>query len=108
MRLMHTLAFLATAVSLLTAAPLFAGEALRRPNIVLVLADDLGHSDLGCYGCRDIRTPHIDALAKQGVRFATFYSNGPECTPTRAALLTGRYQRRRTGVRHRPGQRRPL
>jgi arylsulfatase A-like enzyme len=98
MRLMHTLAFLATAVSLLTAAPLFAGEALRRPNIVLVLADDLGHSDLGCYGCRDIRTPHIDALAKQGVRFATFYSNGPECTPTRAALLTGRYQQRVGGL----------
>src|SRR5436190_12973627 len=69
-----------------------------RPNIVLVLADDMGYGDLGCYGCPDIRTPHIDSLAKQGVRLTSFYSNGPECTPTRTGLMTGRYQQRVGGL----------
>lgn len=69
-----------------------------RPNVVLLLADDLGYRDLACYGCADIRTPHIDGLARQGVKFMQFYSNGPECTPTRAALLTGRYQQRPGGL----------
>lgn len=69
-----------------------------RPNIVLLLADDLGWGDLGCYGARDIRTPRIDELARQGVRFTQFYANGPECTPTRTALLTGRYQQRVGGL----------
>jgi arylsulfatase A-like enzyme len=69
-----------------------------RPNIVLVMADDLGYGDVGCYGCSDIRTPAIDALAADGVRFTTFYSNAPECTPTRTALLTGRYQHRVGGL----------
>src|SRR5262249_9781097 len=73
-------------------------EAPRRPNIVLILADDLGYGDLACYGCRDIKTPHIDRLAAQGVRFTQFYANGPECTPTRAALLTGRYPQRVGGL----------
>jgi arylsulfatase A-like enzyme len=68
------------------------------PNVVLILADDLGYGDLGCYGCRDIKTPNIDRLASQGVRFTNFYANGPECTPTRAALLTGRYQHRVGGL----------
>jgi N-acetylgalactosamine-6-sulfatase len=71
---------------------------VRRPNVILILADDLGYGDLGCYGCRDIRTPSIDRLAAQGVRFTTFYSNGTECTPTRAALLTGRYPQRIGGL----------
>jgi arylsulfatase A len=66
----------------------------ERPNIVLFLADDFGAADLGCYGARDIRTPQIDSLAREGVRFTQCYSNGPVCTPTRAALLTGRYQQR--------------
>ena len=70
----------------------------RRPSIVLVIADDLGYGDLGCYGCPDIRTPVIDKLASQGVRFTSFYANGPECTPTRAALMTGRYQQRVGGL----------
>jgi N-acetylgalactosamine-6-sulfatase len=69
-----------------------------RPNVVLVLADDLGYGDLGCFGCPDIRTPHIDRLARQGVRFTSFYSKGPECSPTRTALLTGRYQQRVGGL----------
>lgn len=69
-----------------------------RPNVVFLLADDLGWADLGCYGAPDIRTPHIDQLARQGVRFTSFYTNGPECTPTRAALMTGRYQQRVGGL----------
>ena len=68
------------------------------PNIVLILADDMGYGDLGCYGCPDIRTPNIDSIAKQGVRLTQFYSNGPECSPTRTALMTGRYQQRVGGL----------
>ncbi|GAB5404941.1 MAG: sulfatase-like hydrolase/transferase [Aureliella sp.] len=66
-----------------------AGE---RPNVVFILADDLGYGDLGCYGRSDIRTPELDRLARQGVRLTQHYANGAECTPTRAAFLTGRYQ----------------
>ncbi|MBI5768928.1 MAG: sulfatase-like hydrolase/transferase [Verrucomicrobia bacterium] len=69
-----------------------------RPNLVFILADDLGYRDLGCYGVKDIRTPVLDRLAKEGVRFTQFYANGPECSPTRAALLTGRYQQRVGGL----------
>jgi arylsulfatase A-like enzyme len=70
----------------------------QRPNILLIVADNLGYGDLSCYGCPDIRTPNIDRLATQGVRFTNFYSNGPECSPTRTALLTGRYQQRVGGL----------
>jgi arylsulfatase A-like enzyme len=69
-----------------------------RPNIVLILADDLGYGDVGCYGCEDTRTPNIDRIAAEGVRFTSFYSNGPECSPTRTAFLTGRYQHRVGGL----------
>lgn len=68
------------------------------PDIILIMADNLGHGDVGCYGCRDIETPNIDRIAAQGVRFTNFYSNGPECSPTRTALLTGRYQQRIPGL----------
>jgi len=76
----------------------FCGDLSRRPNIVLILADDLGYGDLGCYGCPDIKTPNTDRLAKQGVRLRNFYANGPECTPTRTAFMTGRYQQRVGGM----------
>lgn len=69
-----------------------------RPNIVLIMSDDLGWKDLSSYGCEDIRTPVLDRLASQGLRFTRFYSNGTECTPTRTALLTGRYQQRVGGL----------
>jgi N-acetylgalactosamine-6-sulfatase len=69
-----------------------------RPNILLIMADDLGYSDLSCYQCPDIRTPHIDSLARDGVRFTRAYANAPECTPTRCGLLTGRYQQRVGGL----------
>ncbi|MFB3827913.1 MAG: sulfatase-like hydrolase/transferase [Bryobacteraceae bacterium] len=65
----------------------------RKPNIVIILADDLGYGDLACYGGRN-PTPHLDALARGGVRFTDFHSNGAVCSPTRAALMTGRYQQR--------------
>lgn len=64
------------------------------PNFVLILADDLGYGDLGCYGSRVNETPHIDALATSGLRFTDFHSSGPMCTPTRVATLTGLYQQR--------------
>ncbi len=73
-------------------------QSSRKPDIVLIVADNLGHGDLSCYGCPDIHTPNIDRLAAQGVRFTNFYSNGPECSPTRTALLTGRYQQRIPGL----------
>ena len=69
-------------------------QRFEKPNIILILADDLGYGDVGCYGSEIINTPHIDALAKGGMRFTDFHSNGPMCSPTRAAVLTGRYQQR--------------
>ena len=66
----------------------------RRPNFVLILADDLGYGDLGVYGNKVNRTPNLDRMAREGLRFTDFHSNGPMCSPTRAALLTGRYQHR--------------
>lgn len=68
------------------------------PNIVLIVADDMGYGDLQCYGSTHVKTPNIDRLAAEGVRFTSFYSNGGECTPTRAALLSGRYQQRVGGL----------
>src|SRR5438552_3132290 len=65
----------------------------RPPNILLIVADDLGYGDLGCYGGRDIRTPHLDRLAREGVRLTDCYAF-PVCSPTRAALMTGRYPQR--------------
>ena len=73
-------------------------RAQNQPNIVLIVADDMGYGDLACYGADDIRTPRLDALAEQGARLTAFYANGPECTPTRTALLTGRYQQRVGGL----------
>ena len=64
------------------------------PNIILVMADDLGYGDLGCYGGKHVGTPNIDGLAASGVRFLDYHSNGAVCSPTRAALMTGRYQQR--------------
>jgi arylsulfatase A-like enzyme len=66
----------------------------RRPNIILILADDLGYGDLACYGNQKIKTPHIDSLATQGIRFTNAYVTGCSCSPSRAGLLSGCYQQR--------------
>jgi arylsulfatase A-like enzyme len=65
-----------------------------RPNILLIVGDDMGYADISVHGAKDIPTPHIDSLAKNGVRCSSGYVSGPYCSPTRAALLTGRYQQR--------------
>lgn len=64
----------------------------RRPNVVVIMADDLGYRDVGCYGCVDFETPYIDALAASGVRCTDGYVSHPYCSPSRAGLLAGRYQ----------------
>lgn len=73
-------------------------ESVSPPNIVFILADDLGYGDLSCYGHPVAKTPHLDRLAKDGARFTQHYANGSECSPTRAAFLTGRYQQRAGGL----------
>jgi arylsulfatase A-like enzyme len=70
-----------------------AAEAAK-PNIVILLADDMGYADAGFQGCKDIPTPHLDSLAQSGVRCTSGYVSGPYCSPTRAGLMTGRYQTR--------------
>jgi arylsulfatase A-like enzyme len=80
-----------------------AGRALGAPsrkklNVLFILADDLGYGDLGIYGSPGIRTPNIDSIGGSGVKFTQFYSNAPECTPTRSALMSGEYQQRFGGL----------
>ena len=87
-----TLALLVSAAAWPAAQPAGRG----RPNIVLIMTDDAGYADFGVYGATDIRTPNIDRLARDGVRLTDFYANGATCTPTRAGLITGRYQQRAT------------
>jgi arylsulfatase A-like enzyme len=67
-------------------------ETANRPNILFIMADDLGYADLSCYGRRDFETPNIDRLAAQGMRFTQAYANSAVCSATRLALITGRYQ----------------
>jgi len=71
-----------------------AAQTQARPNIIFVLVDDMGYADLGCYGAKVIRTPNIDRLAREGLKFTDFYANAPVCTPTRCAFITGRWQQR--------------
>jgi arylsulfatase len=66
----------------------------RRPNIIFIYADDMGYGDIGCYGAKAIKTPNIDRMAAEGFRLTSFYSVSPVCTPSRAALMTGRYSAR--------------
>jgi len=66
----------------------------RQPNLLVIVADDLGYADLGVQGCRDVPTPNIDSIARNGIRFTNGYVSCPVCSPTRAGLQTGRYQQR--------------
>jgi len=79
---------------------------MTRPNLIFIVADDLGYADLGCYGGRDARfgpvSPVLDALAVRGIRFTQGYANSPVCSPTRFALMTGRYQYRLRGAAEEP------
>lgn len=66
----------------------------KKPNIIVIMADDMGYGDLSCYGSTLINTPNLDKMAAEGIRFTDFHSNGSVCSPTRAAILTGKYQQR--------------
>jgi arylsulfatase A-like enzyme len=80
-----------------TISPVHAAEA-KRPNLVIILTDDLGYGDLGTYGHQIVKTPNIDKLAQEGVKFTDYYAPAPLCSPSRAGLLTGRMPFR-TGIR---------
>lgn len=78
-------------IALILCAMAASGMAATRPNIILINCDDLGYGDLGCYGAKDIRTPHLDRMAKEGTRFTDFSVTSALCTPSRASLMTGKY-----------------
>src|SRR5512134_685550 len=82
------------AAAALAALPRLPQPRRTPPNILFILADDLGYGDLSCYGRPDYRTPHIDRLAHEGLRFTGNYTAAAVCTPTRVALITGRYPAR--------------
>src|SRR5207253_10892546 len=88
------------ALAILVAASLDAGAqvvappAADKPNVVLVLMDDMGYGDIGSYGVKDAHTPNLDRLAREGVRLTDAYANGAGCSPTRAALIRGRHPQR--------------
>jgi arylsulfatase A-like enzyme len=79
-----------------------------KPNIVIILSDDVGYGDLACYGSKDIETPHIDGLARSGMRFTNAHSDAATCTPSRYAMLTGSYAWRHDGVQILPGDAKSL
>ena len=69
-------------------------QTARKPNIVFILGDDLGYCDVSMYGCKEIPTPNIDSIGRNGVKFTNGYVTAPVCSPSRAGLMTGRYQHR--------------
>lgn len=94
LRLQHHLRLMALMCMLFSALPFskaMADEKTKRPNIIHILADDVGYDDLSCFGSKDINTPNLDKMAENGMKFTSFYAPHGTCTPSRAALLTGRY-----------------
>jgi arylsulfatase A-like enzyme len=92
---MRLLVIASAVVACLSASAVDAQSArASRPNVVLIITDDMGWADLGSYGATDIRTPNLDGLARDGLRLTDFYANGVTCSPTRAGLISGRYQQR--------------
>jgi arylsulfatase A-like enzyme len=91
-RLLIIALFVTSALSSGAAQPNARGR--TKPNVILILMDDLGYGDIGSYGVNDARTPNLDRLAREGVRFTDAYANGPNCSPTRAGLISGQYQQR--------------
>src|SRR5688572_30437635 len=85
---MRPASLIALAAALALAAPV---HAARRPNVILIVADDLGHAELGCYGQKKIKTPRLDRMAKEGMRFTQFYAGSPVCAPSRCSLMTGKH-----------------
>jgi arylsulfatase A-like enzyme len=98
-------AALALAASCLLIAP--ATAATARPNLIFILADDLGYGDLGCYGQKLIQTPHLDRMAREGMRFTQFYAGATVCAPSRSVLMTGQHHGH-TRVRGNAGRTNPL
>jgi arylsulfatase A len=99
--------FLTSTFAVLSASSAAAQAKVDRPNVLIILTDDQGSIDVNCYGAKDLATPHLDGLAKRGVRFTQFYAAAPVCSPSRAALLTGRYPQRAqlaTNAGSQPGQ----
>src|SRR5688500_11404653 len=84
----------ALAILFCLGGPLKAGEVDPRPNVIFILLDDLGWADLSCYGSKYHKSPHLDRLAAEGMRFTQAYAAASVCSPTRAALMTGRYPAR--------------
>src|SRR5512132_1361821 len=84
----------AVATTALAASGVVHAAPAQRPNVLFILADDLGYGDLSCYGRPDYKTPVLDNLAKQGMKFMDAYASAPVCTPTRTAFITGRYPHR--------------
>ena len=88
-----TRALLAILMVALSAAVYPAAAQSARPNILLIVTDDVGYGDIGSYGAPDVKTPSLDRLAREGTRFSDFYA-APTCSPTRASLISGRYYQR--------------
>ena len=86
------LAFLGCVIALCTETTTSA--ATHSPNVIVIFVDDQGYYDLGCYGATEVKTPRIDAMAKEGILFEDYYAASPICSPSRAGLLTGCYPRR--------------
>jgi arylsulfatase A len=104
--LLFSTLLLSSSLPAIARAAASAPASATRPNLILILADDLGYADLGCYGNTFNETPHLDRLAREGMRFTQFYA-GPVCSPTRANLQSGQDQARFGITQHIPGHRRP-